>query len=200
MTAEFAERTNEIFQKGDSISSFFENRMKITNDLTHTIRRGAFFDEYKLYCNNNSQRCQPRSTVFKRMEDLKIVEGKLHGYDIFKGIEIVIDGSTTEVVYKKEDFFGKDIIEQYDHIMKLDKIRAQLQEERKLNQLIINNWCERFAKKPHCFDNLKKESITCHTGKWSNEKPEVHAKYQEGAEEVELKEMSFDEIRKAMDL
>ena len=198
MTTEFAERTDVIFKKEDSISSFFKNRMKITNDMKDTMRRGDFFETYKEYCNKNSQRCKPRSTVFKRMEDLKIVEGNTHGYDIFKGIQIVIDGSTTEVVYKKEDFFGPNITGQYNHIMKLDKIRAQLQEERELNQLIINNWCERFAKKPHCFDNLKKESITRQT-KWSNEAPEVHAKLQEGAEEVELKEMSFDEIRKAMD-
>ena len=32
----------------------------------------------------------------------KIVISKLHGYDVYRGVKIVIDGSETEVNYKKE--------------------------------------------------------------------------------------------------
>ena len=208
MTEEFTKRTNEIFQKEDSISSFFQNRMKITNDSKDTIRRGDFFETYKEYCNKNSQRCKPRSTVFKRMEDLKIVEGKLHGYDVYRGIQIVIDGSVNEVVYTQKYYFGPNIQIQFDHIMKLEEMRAQLMEERKQNQLIIDEIyqrvcrvCTELPKKPHCFDNLKSESIIRPSGKkWLREEPEVHAKLIEGMkpieelDEEELEPASFDQI------
>jgi hypothetical protein len=37
------------------------------------------------------------------MDDKKVMVTFLHGYDVYRGVKIVIDGSETEVVLKKED-------------------------------------------------------------------------------------------------
>jgi len=103
MSPEFQRRTDDILDQDDSITSFFVNRCKFddNDDKITPIRKGDFFDEYKNYCTKNSQRCHPRSTLFKRMDDKHILISKLHGYDVYRGVKIVIDGSDNEVIYGK---------------------------------------------------------------------------------------------------
>ena len=88
MTDEFTDRTNELLSEQDSIKTYCDRYVKITNNIKDTVKRTEIFESYKLFCNNNSQRCQQRSTLFNRLEHLNIKTGVLHGYDVFKGIQI----------------------------------------------------------------------------------------------------------------
>ena len=87
MSPEFARRTDEIFQQEDSISAFVQNRLIITGNVKDRIRKSELMSTYQTYCNDNSLRCKPRSTLHKRLEDLNITHGILDGYQCFKGIK-----------------------------------------------------------------------------------------------------------------
>ena len=88
MPKEFQARTDEMFSLDDSVTSYIGNKLSITNDSKDYIRRGQLFEDYKAYCNDNSQRCKPRSTFFKRMDDLKIQISKKDGYDVYRGLAL----------------------------------------------------------------------------------------------------------------
>ena len=87
-TEEFKSRTDKVFNLEDSITSFIDSQLIITSNDKDFERRGVLFDIYKLYCNNNSQRCKPRSTLFKRLEDLKVRIIKKDGYDVYRGLKV----------------------------------------------------------------------------------------------------------------
>jgi hypothetical protein len=89
MPTSYNDRTSEILDKNDSIESFTKSKMKITNKPKDVIRRSTIFEIYKSFCDQNSQRCKPRSTLFNRLSHLKISTIKLNGYDVFRGIKIV---------------------------------------------------------------------------------------------------------------
>ena len=57
MTAEFKKRTNEVLSGEDSIKTFFDRFLKLTNDYSDTITKSTIFNTYRQYCNDNSQRC-----------------------------------------------------------------------------------------------------------------------------------------------
>lgn len=98
---EFRKRTDEVFNLEDSITSFISTQLVITSDDKDYERRGILFEQYKLYCNDNSQRCKPRSTLFKRLEDLKIRIVKKDGYDVYRGLKVVTEHKKEEP--KKEE-------------------------------------------------------------------------------------------------
>lgn len=88
MTKEFKERTNEILTGSDSILNFFERLVIKTNNKKDFIKRSSLFDHYMQFCNKNSQRCQPRSSLFNRIEEYGAIKSTLHGLDGYRCIEI----------------------------------------------------------------------------------------------------------------
>ena len=91
MTEEFKKRTNEILSGEDSIKTFFDRFLKITKNHKDTHTKLQIFETYRQYCNDNSQRCQPRSSLFNRLEQLGIKTRPLHGYDVYYGIQLELD-------------------------------------------------------------------------------------------------------------
>lgn len=85
---EFQDRTNEFFNLQDSVTSFTDQKIEITDNSKDYVKRGMLFELYQDYCTKNSQRCKPRSTLFKRLDDLKIGVRKINGYDVYFGIKI----------------------------------------------------------------------------------------------------------------
>jgi len=90
MPEEFQIRTDTMLNNEDSIKTFTDRKIIITNIKSDIIKKLDIFEAYKNFCNNNSQRCQPRSSLFNRLEHLKIVTSVLHGYDVFRGIKLTI--------------------------------------------------------------------------------------------------------------
>jgi len=84
----FQEKTDAFFNQQDSITSFVNNKIVLTNNDKNYIKKSAIFDIYKTYCNDNSQRCHPRSTLFKRLEDLQLRLSTLDGYSVYRGVQI----------------------------------------------------------------------------------------------------------------
>jgi phage/plasmid-associated DNA primase len=133
MPQSFEDETERFLLKEDSISSFFKNRMTVTNDNKDIIKRKDLFEKYQEYCNGNSQRCQPRSSLFQRLEHMKIQTTTLHGYDVFRGIKIFAG-----VENKKEN--KKEVDEYYlqieDENMKLKKIIEQMTKVAEMQDII----------------------------------------------------------------
>ena len=125
-TEEFQERTDKFFNLQDSLTSFIANKIKITNDLKDYKRRGDLFELYREYCNDNSQRCQKRSTLWKRLDDLKIMTYTLDGYDVYRGIKII---DNDEQNNDESLFYSNN---EYDTLSKLyDKRDKQCDEMKK---------------------------------------------------------------------
>jgi phage/plasmid-associated DNA primase len=84
MPPKVKERTTAFISSEDSIESFISAKCVLTNNEKDYIRKLLLFDAYKAYCNSNSQRCKPRSTLFNRLADPNIqlkLKGK-DGYDV----------------------------------------------------------------------------------------------------------------------
>jgi putative DNA primase/helicase len=88
MTQEFKERTNEILTGSDSILNFFERLVIKTNNKKDFIKRSSLFEHYMQFCNKNSQRCQPRSSLFNRIEEYGAIKSTLHGLDGYRCIDV----------------------------------------------------------------------------------------------------------------
>jgi hypothetical protein len=88
MTKEFKDRTNEILTGSDSIQNFFERLVIKTTNTKDFIKRSELFDKYMNFCNKNSQRCQPRSSLFNRIEEYGAVKSTLHGLDGYRCIKV----------------------------------------------------------------------------------------------------------------
>ena len=84
----FQDKTDSFFEQQDSITSFVNHKLTITNNDKNYIKKSAIFEIYKTFCNDNSQRCHPRSTLFKRLEDLQLRISTLDGYAVYRGVEI----------------------------------------------------------------------------------------------------------------
>jgi P4 family phage/plasmid primase-like protien len=130
---EFQERTTQIFNEHDSITSFLKNKIVISGNDKDYIKRKDVVDIYQKYCNDNTQRCQPRSTLFKRFDDLKIRVATLHGYDIYRGIKIInheiqeINDEDYDHGIEKIDYSVK--VTKEEQIKALEKTTTQLKEE-----------------------------------------------------------------------
>jgi hypothetical protein len=122
MPDEYKLRTEKILSDGDSIESFIKRRIIKTDVYEDTLKKNELFDSYKTFCNENSQRCIARTTLWARISQLGINTRPLHGYDVYYGIKIDLN-------HKKSDFdFGieqNNIIEPSDD----DLIIANLKNE-----------------------------------------------------------------------
>ena len=97
---QFKDRTDQFFELQDSITSFINNKLQITGSDKDFIKRGLLFEMYRTYCNDNSQRCHPRSTLFKRLEDKHIRISKKDGYDVYRGITITTENNINDDDYE----------------------------------------------------------------------------------------------------
>jgi len=126
---EFKNKTNEFFDLQDSITSYIASKLIVTENEKDYIKRGTIFETYRQYCNDNSQRCHPRSTLFKRLEDLKIRITKKDGYDVYRGIKL----ATLEGDYNDEDYeYGiekKDQSVKQSFFQKKEKPKAKIIKE-----------------------------------------------------------------------
>ena len=145
-TEEFQQRTDKFFEGQDSITSFLKRKIEITNDDKDYKKKGELFELYKTFCTENSQRCHPRSTLFKRLDDLKIRISALHGYDVYRGIKIVdlkekeINDEDYDNGVEKVDFSVKLTIE--EQIEALQKTIKQLQEKKTIKTKTITYYEE----------------------------------------------------------
>lgn len=87
-TASFKARTEVLFDQMDSITSFLTSKLIVTGNDKDYIRKADMVRVYQAYCNENSQRCKPRSTLFKRMDDIQVRSTKLDGYEVYRGVRI----------------------------------------------------------------------------------------------------------------
>lgn len=91
MPLEFEKRTEHLLSEQDSIASFVSRKLEITKDKADYCRKNDLFDSYKIFCNDNSQRCQPRSSLWQRMDQLMskgIKSSTLNGYDVYRCVKI----------------------------------------------------------------------------------------------------------------
>lgn len=84
----FVERTKQVFLNEDSISTFITRKIIKIDDDQKYIRKGALFEEFKTFCDDNSQRCHKRSELFDRLKELKYTTSVKDGYDVYRGIKI----------------------------------------------------------------------------------------------------------------
>jgi len=86
MPKSFQDRTDDLLKLEDSIESFLSTQVEKTTNKKDYVKRGVLFDAYRAFCTENSQRCQPRSTLFNRMQHLKYELSRKDGYDIYRFI------------------------------------------------------------------------------------------------------------------
>ncbi len=88
MTDSFKQRTKEVLAGEDSIQNFFNRLVNKTGNEKDYIKRSELFETYMRFCNKNSQRCQPRSSLFNRIEQIGVLKSTLHGLDIYRGVKV----------------------------------------------------------------------------------------------------------------
>jgi P4 family phage/plasmid primase-like protien len=98
MPEEYNTRTEHLMQLDDSIENFIKKRLTFTNNPKDFIKRSDLFNRYKKFCEENSQRCKQRSTLFSRFVNLKL-HATLNGYDGFRGVSFIDE----EQMVKEED-------------------------------------------------------------------------------------------------
>ena len=136
MPEEFKQRTEQILEGEDSIASFFKHGLKFTDDKKDYIRKNVLFEVYKNYCNQNSQRCQPRSTLYNRLTHMKYSSTKLNGYDVYRNMKLVL---ATEI--DDEDY--NNGIDKTDQSVKptAEYLKAQIKQlQLQLEQLEQHNY------------------------------------------------------------
>ncbi len=134
MTEDFNERTNRLLELDDSIENFIKSRLIVTLDKKDFIRRSNIFEIYKKFCDENSQRCKPRSTLFNRFVNMKL-DAKLHGYDGFRGLKIKsMDNEENQEDETPNKFIKED--DKAEYIRAEDFTNTQKELNRKIDNLI----------------------------------------------------------------
>ena len=134
MSPEFEKRTEDILSSEDSIKTFIDRKLKITNDLNDKITKSELFQAYNNFCSENSQRCQPRSTLFNRLEHMNFKLYTLNGYDIYRGLIVVDCKDEVELIHKDP----KDlIIEQLRE--EIEKLKQELKEKPKKKKPVLTD-------------------------------------------------------------
>ena len=95
-TNEFQRRTNETIEDGDSITSFLKYRVKFTKDVKDKVAPVDMFKIYQKYCQDTSKQCKPRTTLYNRLEHLKVVKKIYNGYPSFHYIKIIHEDDEEE--------------------------------------------------------------------------------------------------------
>ena len=132
MPEEFKKRAEVLISREDSIHSFFTNCCSFTGNRKDCIKPLELFESYKEYSTLNSQRCQPRSTLYNRLQSIKEVEKSvLHGYDIYRGIKII--DHNKEVTVKHDDPLEYGVQKDHNEAQEIIKsLRSEIEELKKL--------------------------------------------------------------------
>ena len=96
MSGDWKTKTTKLLEQEDSIETFLKRFISITKNEKDYIRKKNIFETYKSFCDTNSQSCQPRSSLFNRLEHLKVETKVLHGYDVFREIKCSYNKSCEE--------------------------------------------------------------------------------------------------------
>jgi hypothetical protein len=118
----FAKQTEAFMHQEDSIEAFFANRVSFTKNQKDSIKKNDLFNTYMDYCKESSARCQPRSTLFQRLNHKKVQTSTLHGYPVYRGIKLLdtseVDDALEHGIDKSEQAVkmqNLDINEQIKH-------------------------------------------------------------------------------------
>ena len=157
MPEEFQRRTNLLLMSEDSIESFLKNKITRTDNSKDLIRRKELFEAYKDYCNDNSQRCQPRSTLFNRMQHLKFESYTKDGYDVYRYIQLK-DPSEQPANKMNHEGLDHGVNKQNDELIDLRKLveEQKKQIEELKSRLDEYKVLEEPEKKPKTKVNKKK--------------------------------------------
>lgn len=144
MTDEFKQRTEQLVNGEDSIQSFFDNKCEFTGNKKDYIKLKPLMDIYQQYANENSQRCQKRSTLYTRLEAIKgITKTILDGYDVYRGIKIIESKQQTEdndldsgITEDNNELDKDEIIKQKDKIIEnlMNEIKLLKQQMKEMTQ------------------------------------------------------------------
>lgn len=177
---EFIDRTNEFFEQQDSITAFENNRINITHNDKDYVNKAEIFRIYQKYCDANSIRCKPRSTLFKRLEDLQLRLTCLNGNAIYRGITIIDEQFTEEnEEEKKEDKAVYIRAEEHKSILnELDNIQYKFENINEEN-LMLKDEIKRINDYVQYLENYKKrisqKSIETQTMIEKEFEPEIEA-------------------------
>lgn len=150
MPNDFQERTTNLLKAEDSIETFITRFITKTNDQKDYIKRSILFETYQNFCKKNSQRCQPRSSLYNRLEHLGFVTKTLDGYDVFRFIKCswIID-NTTETT-------SNEIISQHELLQRAYLKNQELEKEIK----ILKKEKEQALAKCTILENELKQSLS----------------------------------------
>ena len=130
MPGDWKTKTTKLLEQEDSIETFLKRFISITKNEKDYIRKKNIFETYKSFCDTNSQRCQPRSSLFNRLEHLKVETKVLHGYDVFRKIKCSYNKSCEDedededaVVDEKID--ETDIIDPNETVKELNVLKEE---------------------------------------------------------------------------
>ena len=93
MTEDFKKRTEALLNNSDSIKTFIERKIKVTNNQKDVIYKKDIVDYYFTFCVKNEQRKQVRTSLFERLNQVGIFlsEKKLNNYDVYRCIQYIVD-------------------------------------------------------------------------------------------------------------
>lgn len=109
MPESFDDRTSKLIEDEDAITSFFKYALEFTDNKSDYIKKSDLFEHFKQYCNDNSLRCDPRSSLYARLMEHKMLTVKYNGYDVYrcmkmrKNIEEVNNEEAYEYGVNKKD-------------------------------------------------------------------------------------------------
>ena len=148
MPTKYKERTKKLLENEDSIETFITRFIEKTDKNSDYMKKKALFDKYKEFCDLNSQRCQPRSTLYNRLEHSGYKTAVLDGYDVYRYIKC--HSITKKPDFSKSQFddldYGIEKVELSisDETNRLMKENQELKE--RIKQLESNNMNSRYDK------------------------------------------------------
>ena len=129
MTEDFQIRTSKLLENEDSIETFINRFVTATPNRSDYIKSKEIFDMYNNFCNENSQRCQPRSTLYNRLEHMKFNTSILHGINVYRNIKCTYNQKQREENGFIDDEENDEIKHANQKIKELEKIIEQLKKE-----------------------------------------------------------------------
>jgi phage/plasmid-associated DNA primase len=157
MTEEFKARSEDILNNYDSIKTFIETKIERTKNKTDIIKKKDLMDCYFSFCEENSQRKQPKSSLIARLEQVGIFisPSKAQNIAIYTNLRIINNEETDDEndsqdlpessvkfydspgVYDSDVLYPKNSVvitsEQYEEYLRLkaqiEKVDEEVEEE-----------------------------------------------------------------------
>ena len=84
----FQSRTTDLFNSEDSITTFINRMLVVTEDKKDFIKKGQLFENYQAFCIDNSQKCHRRSELFDRLKEKRFITSVKDGYDVYRKVKL----------------------------------------------------------------------------------------------------------------